>query len=107
MDILDAALVTCGNERTGSFSLKPSPHVRIIRQRHRSLEMLTGWYQVTMEQIRFADRFFQRKLLVSQPQRFGTIARATVSGNDFVDGKHALSFGGGALRVSQTVFVIA
>jgi len=59
MDILDAALVAGGNERTGSFSLKPSPHVRIIRQRHRSLEMLTGWYQVTMEQIRLADRFFQ------------------------------------------------
>ena len=60
-----------------------------------------------MKQIGLADRFFQCKSFFNQRERFSTVESSTVSGNHFVEGKDALGFSCGALRVIQTVLVIA
>ena len=48
-----------------------------------------------MQQIGFAYGFFERKLLLNQPERFGTVERATIGRNHFIERKDALGLRGG------------
>src|SRR5256885_17268448 len=107
MDIFDAALVAGRHKRARRLTLKSCAHIGILSEGHSSLEMLACGNQVPMKQIGLADRFFQCKSFFNQRERFSTVESSTVSSYHFVEGKDALGFSCGALRVIQTVLVIA
>ena len=78
-----------------------------VGEGERAFEMFRGENRIAVQHESFADRFFLGQLLFGKTERFGTVARATVSGDGFVKCKNTRGFGGGLFRVLQTLFMIA
>src|SRR6185369_4303182 len=101
------AWIIGGDKRSRRLALQTHARCRFRGQSKRAFEVFRSEDCLAVQHERFADRFFLRQLFFRQTERFGTVARATVSRNRLVKRKDTYRFGSSLLRILETALVIA
>ena len=107
VQVFAAAWIAGRDERSRRLALQADACGWLGREGKRAFEVFSREDRVAVQHERFADRFFLGELFFCESECFGTVARATVSGDRLVEREDADGFGGSLLGILKPALVIS